>query len=237
MAVCRRLGAMGASIALTATSERVHDRVNELEEAGVSAMGVVAGLADPAAPGELIAAVQDRWDRLDILVNNAGVISVTEDVGSSAGLPPLSYTEWQRSVRRNVDTAFLMSRAALPMMRRGAWGRIVMVASVTGPVTAMRDDEAYAAAKAGMAGLAKSLAAHLAGERITANAVALGWIASGSQTQDEGHEGDVTPLGRSGSVDEVAWPVVWLCAPAAAYVTGQCLVVDGGKRVAEARRV
>ena len=121
-------------------------------------------------------------------------------------------------------------------MRRGGWGRIVMVSSVTGAVMAMRGEAAYAAAKAGMVGLTRSLAVDLAGAGITANAVAPGWIRTGSQTDAERREGEVTPVGRSGTADEVAWPVAWLCTPGAAYVTGQCLVVDGGNAVAEERR-
>jgi 3-oxoacyl-[acyl-carrier protein] reductase len=234
-AVCRRLGDLGASVALTSTSDRVHDRARELEQAGVSAMALVADLTDPTAPDSLVAAVQGRWGRLDVLVNNAGMVAVTDDSAIAGGVEAVSYEQWQHSLRRNLDTAFLMTRAALPLMRRGAWGRIVMVASVTGPVMAMRDDAAYAAAKAGMVGLTRSLAVDLAADGITANAVAPGWIATGSQTADERRQGEVTPLRRSGSADEVAWPVAWLCTPGAAYVTGQCLVVDGGNSVAEER--
>ncbi len=236
-AVCRRLGDLGASVALTGTSDRVHERARELERAGVPAMALVADLTDPAAPDGVVAAVEARWGRLDVLVNNAGMVAVTDDSAFSGGVEAVSYAQWQHSIRRNLDTAFLMSRAALPVMRRGAWGRIVMVASVTGPVMAMRDDAAYAAAKAGMVGLTRSLAVDLAVDGITANAVAPGWIATGSQSEDERREGEVTPLRRSGSADEVAWPVAWLCTPGAAYVTGQCLVVDGGNAVAEERRV
>jgi 3-oxoacyl-[acyl-carrier protein] reductase len=110
-----------------------------------------------------------------------------------------------------------------------------MVSSVTGPVMAMRDDAAYAAAKAGLVGLVRSLAVDLAADGITANAVAPGWIGTGSQTDDERREGEVTPVRRSGTADEIAWPVAWLCTPGASYVTGQCLVVDGGNSVAEQR--
>jgi 3-oxoacyl-[acyl-carrier protein] reductase len=101
---------------------------------------------------------------------------------------------------------------------------------------AMRDDAAYAAAKAATVGLTRSLAVDLAPVGITANAVAPGWIATGSQTDDERREGEVTPMGRSGTAEEIAWPVAWLCTPGAAYLTGQCLVVDGGNSVAEQRR-
>ncbi len=235
-AVCQRLGELGASVALTATSERVHERAAELDRAGVPAMGLVADLTDPAAPGELVAAVEARWGRLDVLVNNAGMVAVTDDSAASGGIEDTSYAEWQHSLRRNLDTAFLMTQAAVPVMRRGGWGRIVMVSSVTGAVMAMRGEAAYAGAKAGMVGLTRSLAVDLARSGITANAVAPGWIATGSQTDAERAEGEVTPVGRSGSADEVAWPVAWLCTPGAAYVTGQCLVVDGGNAVAEERR-
>jgi 3-oxoacyl-[acyl-carrier protein] reductase len=86
-----------------------------------------------------------------------------------------------------------------------------------------------------MVGLTRSLAVDLAADGITANAVAPGWIATGSQTDDERREGQVTPVRRSGTPDEIAWPVAWLCTPGAAYLSGQCLVVDGGNSVAEQR--
>ena len=110
-----------------------------------------------------------------------------------------------------------------------------MVSSVTGPVMAMHGDAAYAAAKAALVGLVRSLAVDLAVDGITANAVAPGWIATGSQTADEAREGEMIPMRRSGTPEEIAWPVAWLCTPGAAYVTGQCLVVDGGNSVAEER--
>jgi 3-oxoacyl-[acyl-carrier protein] reductase len=172
---------------------------------------------------------------VDILVNNAGMVSVSDNDALSGGVDGLPYDDWQHSLRRNLDTAFLMTRSTLPAMRRNAWGRIVMISSVTGPVMAMRGDAAYATAKAALLGLVRSLAVDLAIDGITANAVAPGWIATGSQTADEVREGELIPMRRSGTPDEIAWPVAWLCTPGAAYVTGQCLVVDGGNSVAEER--
>jgi 3-oxoacyl-[acyl-carrier protein] reductase len=234
-AVCRRLGELGANVTLTATTERVHERVRELEEANVKATGVVADLTVATAAEDVVAKAIDRWGRLDILVNNAGMVSVNDRSAMSGGVDGLPYEDWKHSLRRNLDTAFLTTRAAVPAMRNGGWGRIVMVSSVTGPVMAMRADAGYATAKAALVGLIRSLAVDLAADGITANAVAPGWIATGSQTEDEVREGRTTPLGRSGTPDEIAWPVAWLCTPGAAYLTGQCVVVDGGNSVAEER--
>ena len=236
-AICQRLGELGATVTLTATTGRIHDRARELQAAGIEATGTVADLTDAVAAESVVGEATERWGRLDILVNNAGMTSVTDTAATSGGVDGLPYDEWRASLRRNLDTAFLMSKAALPVMRRQRWGRIVMVSSVTGPVMAMRDDAAYAAGKAGMVGLVRSLAVDVAGDGITANAVAPGWIATGSQTPDERREGDVTPMHRSGTAAEVAWPVAWLCTPGAAYLTGQCVVVDGGNAVAEERAV
>jgi 3-oxoacyl-[acyl-carrier protein] reductase len=234
-AVCRRLGELGANVALTATTERVRERVRELQEADVEATGVMADLTVPTAAEEVVATAIDRWGRVDILVNNAGMVSVNDRGAMSGGVDGLPYEDWQHSLRRNLDTAFLTTRAAVPAMRNGGWGRIVMVSSVTGPVMAMRADASYATAKAAMVGLVRSLAVDLAADGITANAVAPGWIATGSQTEDEVREGRTTPMRRSGTPEEIAWPVAWLCTPGAAYLTGQCVVVDGGNSVAEER--
>ena len=234
-AVCRRLGELGAAVALTATTDRVRDRVHDLQEADVRATGVVADLTDPTAAEDVMSTVTRRWGRADILVNNAGMVSVSDNDALSGSVDGLSYQDWQHSLRRNLDTAFLMTRTAVPVMRRHGWGRIVMVSSVTGPVMAMHDDAAYGTAKAALVGLIRSLAVDLAADGITANAVAPGWIATGSQTAAEVEEGTMVPMRRSGTPDEVAWPIAWLCTPGAAYVTGQCLVVDGGNSVAEER--
>jgi 3-oxoacyl-[acyl-carrier protein] reductase len=234
-AVCRRLGELGAAVTLTATTDRVHDRVRDLQEAGVQAAGVVGDLTDPAVADDVVATATRRWGTVDIVVNNAGMVSTTDNDAQSGGVDGLPYDDWRHSLRRNLDTAFLVTRAAVPAMRRTGWGRIVMVSSVTGPVMAMREDAAYAAAKAALVGLVRSLAVDLAMDGITANAVAPGWIATGSQTTEEAREGGMVPMRRSGTPDEIAWPVAWLCSPAASYLTGQCLVVDGGNSVGEER--
>lgn len=226
-ATARMLGRMGADLVVTATTDRIDERVADLRALGLSARGVVADLTDEA---QLRALPPD----VDILVNNAGMISVGGDP-ESGRLTGMSLSTWRAGIARNLDTAFLVSRHVLPAMASAQWGRIVNVTSVTGAVMAMRDEPVYAAGKAGMLGLTRSMAVDFAGVGITVNAVAPGWIATGSQTPDERRQGLRTPVHRSGSPDEVAAAIAWFCSPGAAYTTGQCLVVDGGNAIAEER--
>lgn len=234
-AAARHLGELGASVVVAATSRRAHDRARDLAEAGVSALGFVGDLTEEAAASGLVDVAVKAFGRLDILVNCAGMVSTTHPDFLAGDLAATTARHWRDSLARNLDTAYLVTRAALPHLRRAGAGRVVMVASVTGPVMAMRGEVAYAAAKAGMVGLAKALAVDEAAHGITVNAVAPGWIATGSQTGHEQAEAIVTPAGRSGTAAEVASAIGWLASPGAAYVTGQVVVVDGGNSIAEER--
>ena len=221
-ATARMLRETGADVVVTATSERIHERAAEL-----GGTGIVADLTDESQV--------DRLPRdVDILVNNAGMVSVGGGFEGGA-LQDMDLATWRAGIARNLETAFLVSRHVVGGMRARRWGRIVNVTSVTGAVMAMRDEPVYAAAKAGMLGLTRSMALDFAGDGITVNAVAPGWIATGSQTEHEHEQGLATPAGRSGTPHEVAAAIAWFCSPGAAYTTGQCLVVDGGNSIAEER--
>ena len=142
---------------------------------------------------------------MEVLVNNAGM-AVLGDMDAPATSIASRLAEWQRSLDRNLGTAFLVTRALLPAMKRRGYGRIVNISSTTGAVTAVAGDTAYAAAKAGMVGFTRAVALEAARFGVTVNAVAPGWIATGSQTEREAAAGTRTPVGRSGRPDESGEP-------------------------------
>jgi 3-oxoacyl-[acyl-carrier protein] reductase len=234
-ATARLLADLGAAVMISATTARVHDRVSELRGAGFDAAGVTGDLTDATTAAGLVSAALDQWGRLDIVVNNAGMISAAVPVFESGTVESMDLPTWQAALARNLTTAFLVTKAALPAMTSRGWGRIIMVASVTGPVMAIRADAGYATAKAGMIGLTRAAAVDAARHGITVNAVAPGWIATGSQTPQERSQGLATPAGRSGTPGEVAAAIAWLASPGASYITGQYLVVDGGNSISEQR--
>jgi 3-oxoacyl-[acyl-carrier protein] reductase len=233
-ASARMLGACGARVVVSSTTSRVQERAAELAAAGVPAAGVAADLTDSGQAADLVATAAGHWGSLDIVVNNAGMTSVSDPAtaGEAAGL---SDDAWHSGLHRNLDTAFFVTRAALRPMLDAGYGRVVNVASITGPVMAMVGEPAYAAAKAGMVGLTRALALEVARSGITVNAVCPGWVATASQSDHEHAQGGRTPVGRSATPDEVASAVTWLATAAASYVTGQTIVVDGGNSIAEER--
>lgn len=227
-AIGKLLRKLGAEVFITSTTERIFERASE-----IGATGAVADLTDEADCRKLISAIP----KLDILVNNAGMTSLINPLGKgeATDLTNISSADWQNGISRNLDTAFNLTKHALPLLRSSKFGRIVMISSVTGPIMAMRNQPAYAAAKAALVGLTRSIALDEAKYQITCNAVLPGWIATDTQNSHEKSEGALTPLGRSGTPEEIASVVAWLASDGASYITGQSLVVDGGNSIAEER--
>ena len=176
----------------------------------------------------------DSFGGIDICVNNAGMIAV----GSAATDADIEHTtdaSWHDGIERNLTTCFAVTRAVVAVMRRSGYGRVVNTSSTSGPVQVFHGDVAYHAAKAGMVGFTRAVALETAGHGITVNAVAPGWIASGSQLQFEQVAGALSPIGRSGTPDEIAAAVRFLADRSASYITGQLVVVDGGNSLPEDR--
>ncbi|CAO3421885.1 3-oxoacyl-[acyl-carrier-protein] reductase [Azospirillum sp. YIM B02556] len=220
--IARALHAQGAAVALSGT------RVAPLEalaaELGERAFVVPGNLSEAAATEQLFKDAEAALGKIDILVNNAGL---TRDQIAMR----LKDEDWQSVIDVNLTAAFRLSRAAMRGMMKRRWGRIVNITSVVG-VTGNPGQANYAASKAGLIGMSKSLAAELASRNITVNCVAPGFIATAmtDALNDEQKQKllPAIPAGRMGQSEEIAAGVVYLASEEAAYVTGQTLHINGG---------
>ncbi len=226
-AIARALVKAGARVCVTSTTARIHDRAAEL-----GCMGHVADLTDPAQVTELFAAVAGTLGPVAVLINNAGMVQTGKRV-KRAKLGGLSDADWAHHMALNIGVTFQCIRAALPAMQAAGFGRIVNIASVTGPLVTIDGSSGYSTAKAAITGMTRSVALEYGREGITCNAVLPGWIGTASSSAKEIRAGKASPAGRPGTPEEVAACALFLASDGASYVNGAMLVVDGGNTLIE----
>jgi 3-oxoacyl-[acyl-carrier protein] reductase len=221
-AIATALHQQGATVALSGTRRDALDKV--AADLGERVHVLPCDLGDPIATEALVKQAETAMGQLDILVNNAGL---TRDMLALR----LKDEDWQKVIDVNLTAGFRLSRAALKGMMKRRWGRIIGITSIVG-VTGNPGQANYAAAKAGMIGMAKSLAQEVASRGITVNCIAPGMIETamtGALVDDQKSRIlNAIPAGRMGRSDEIAAAAVYLASNEAGYVTGQTLHVNGG---------
>lgn len=224
-AIAIELGRLGATVIGTATSEAGAKAIGDLlSQAGINGRGEVLELGDAARCEHLVDAIIKEFGSLSILVNNAGI---TRDNLAMR----MKDDEWAAVIDTNLSAVFRLSRLVLRPMMKARFGRIVNVTSVVGS-SGNAGQANYAAAKAGVAGMSRALARELGSRNITVNCVAPGFIDTDmTRALNEAQTAALMqniPLGRFGQPQDVASAVAYLASPAAGYITGATLHVNGG---------
>ena len=224
-AIALELGRQGATVIGTATSEDGAGRISAcLAEAGVKGKGIMLDVTDSSRTDAVLADVAKEFGPITILVNNAGI---TRDNLAMR----MADDEWDAVIDTNLRAVFRLTRGVMRGMMKARFGRVVNITSVVG-YSGNPGQANYCAAKAGVAGLTRSLARELGSRNITVNCVAPGFVATDMThaLTDEQKEAMLAaiPLGRAGTPEDVAGAVGFLVSPAAAYVTGTTVHVNGG---------
>lgn len=224
-AIALRLAALGAKIVVNSAREESCGKVaEEIRAAGGQAISVAGDVGTAAVADLLVERATAELGGLHIVVNNAGITRDTL-------VMRMKEEDWDEVLRVNLKSAFLLSKAAVRPMMKSRAGRIINITSIVG-ITGNAGQANYAAAKAGMIGLTKSLAKEFSSRNILVNAIAPGFIDTEMTDKipaeiREKMKADI-PLGRTGTAEEIAGVVAFLCGPDSAYMTGTCLEVTGG---------
>lgn len=224
-AIAQELGKLGAVVIGTATTKGGAESIHAaLQQAGIQGAGMALDVNDAAQIEAVLKQISEQFGDVSILVNNAGITRDTL-------LMRMSDEDWDAVISTNLTSVFRMSQAVLRPMMKARTGRIIGISSVVGHMGNAGQTN-YAAAKAGMAGFTKSLAAEVGSRNITVNCVAPGFIETDMTAElPEAIKTKMlerVPLGRLGNVQEIAATVAFLASPSAAYITGETIHVNGG---------
>ena len=225
LAIATRLSELGYRVIAVDRDAAVHDSAR-----GHEGEGEVLDVTDEAGIQALVARTLERHGRIDVLVNNAGWHP--QVVREQRGFERIPRAQWEEVLRVNLTSAFLFCREVVPSMRERKQGRIVNMSSRAGRMQVPGAGAHYAAAKAGLIGMTRMLAAELAADGVTANCIAPGVVETPLTVQGDEERraklGKHVPVGRAGQVEEIAHAVEYLVSPHAAFVTGTVLDVNGG---------
>ena len=224
-AIAITLGAAGATVIGTATSEKGAEAISkQFTEHKINGQGMILNVTDDNNIAELMKNINEKYDTVDILINNAGI--TRDNI-----LMRMKQDEWDEIINTNLASVFKMSKAVLRGMMKKKAGRIISIASVVGSM-GNAGQANYAAAKAGIMGFTKSLAREVGSRGITVNTVAPGFIQTDmtDNLPDEQKEALASqiPMGRLGSVEEIAQVVLFLAGNGGSYITAQTIHVNGG---------
>ena len=224
-AIAVTLGTAGATVIGTATSEKGAEAISkQFTEHKINGQGMILNVTDDNNIAELMKNINEKYDTVDILINNAGI--TRDNI-----LMRMKQDEWDEIINTNLASVFKMSKAVLRGMMKKKAGRIISIASVVGSM-GNAGQANYAAAKAGIMGFTKSLAREVGSRGITVNTVAPGFIQTDmtDNLPDEQKEvlASQIPMGRLGSVEEIAQVVLFLAGNGGSYITAQTIHVNGG---------
>jgi NAD(P)-dependent dehydrogenase (short-subunit alcohol dehydrogenase family) len=232
-AIAERLGQSGIAVVLGDINlDMAKKTAEEMKGAGVDATALQLNVVDEKSVAAFYAEIDKRFGRLDILVNNAGVLGL--DQGKRPLVEDMSLELWRQTIDVNLTGVFLASRGAIPLMKRGKWGRIVSISSRAARMKTGMGNSNYAASKAGVIGFSRVMAGELGRDGITVNCIAPSRIPTAmtlaSPTSKEAFERNIaeTAVGRLATPQDVASTINYLCTDDASFLTGLVIDVTGG---------